>query len=98
MLNPTEDSLALMMANSGYEVWIGNTRSSNYTYGHLTYTRKDKVSILQSTMLIFYIISHLICPWHQKLIEFVRGSTGILELELGRSRENRFAYNVATCL
>lgn len=42
VLNPGDGSLAFMMANSGYEVWIGNTRSSNFTYGHLKYTRKDK--------------------------------------------------------
>jgi lysosomal acid lipase/cholesteryl ester hydrolase len=42
VLNPRDNSLPLMMANAGYEVWIGNTRSSNYTFGHLTYTRKDK--------------------------------------------------------
>lgn len=42
VLNSDENSLAFMMANSGYEVWIGNTRSSNYTFGHLKYTRKDK--------------------------------------------------------
>lgn len=43
LLNPNNGSLALMMANSGYEVWVGNTRSSNFTFGHVTYTRKDKV-------------------------------------------------------
>ncbi|KAG0559348.1 hypothetical protein KC19_10G098600 [Ceratodon purpureus] len=42
VLNPSNGSLAFMMANSGYEVWIGNTRSSNYTFGHLKYTRNDK--------------------------------------------------------
>lgn len=41
-LNANDDSLAFMMANSGYEVWIGNTRSSNYTFGHLKFTRKEK--------------------------------------------------------
>ena len=46
LLNPSDGSLPLMMANSGYDVWIGNTRSSNYTYGHIKYTRNDKVDAL----------------------------------------------------
>lgn len=43
-MNPGQESLAFMMASAGYDVWIGNTRSSNYTYGHISYTRKDKVT------------------------------------------------------
>lgn len=43
VLNPGEESLAFSMASAGYEVWVGNSRSSNYTYGHVTYSRQDKV-------------------------------------------------------
>ena len=43
VLNPGEESLAFSMASAGYEVWVGNSRSSNYTYGHVTYNRQDKV-------------------------------------------------------
>lgn len=56
-----------MMANAGYEVWIGNTRSSNYTFGHLTYTRKDKVSHSPN-----YQIMYNINPTSEKSIKLAR--------------------------
>jgi len=62
VLNSNEDSLAFMMANAGYDVWIGNTRSSNYTFGHLTHTRKDKVNnswTLSGPRTLFSFLQHL---------------------------------------
>lgn len=43
VLNPGEESLAFLLANAGYEVWIGNTRSTIYTFGHVLYQRQQKV-------------------------------------------------------
>jgi hypothetical protein len=42
VLNPGEESLAFLLANAGYEVWIGNTRSTIYTFGHVLYQRQQK--------------------------------------------------------
>jgi lysosomal acid lipase/cholesteryl ester hydrolase len=42
VLNPGEESLAFSLANAGHEVWIGNTRSTIYTFGHVLYQRQQK--------------------------------------------------------
>eukprot|EP00250_Pteridium_aquilinum_P019359 c24398_g1_i1 orf=187-1413(+) len=42
LLNPPEQSLAFMLADEGYDVWIGNTRTTRFSYGHVSYTKKDK--------------------------------------------------------
>lgn len=44
VMNPGQESLAFTLARAGYQVWIGNTRSSKYTFGHITFQRQDKVS------------------------------------------------------
>jgi pimeloyl-ACP methyl ester carboxylesterase len=42
VMNPGQESLAFTLASAGYQVWIGNTRSSKYTFGHITFQRQDK--------------------------------------------------------
>ncbi|KAJ7524947.1 hypothetical protein O6H91_17G028900 [Diphasiastrum complanatum] len=42
LLNSPSESLAFLLADSGHDVFIGNTRSSNFSYGHKTYSRSDK--------------------------------------------------------
>ncbi|MCO5562207.1 hypothetical protein L7F22_015833 [Adiantum nelumboides] len=41
-LNLPEQSLVFMLANEGYDVWVGNTRTTRFSYGHASYTKKDK--------------------------------------------------------
>ncbi|GLJ09314.1 hypothetical protein SUGI_0106340 [Cryptomeria japonica] len=41
VFNEPYQSLSYMLADSGYEVWIGNTRTTLYTFGHKTYKRSD---------------------------------------------------------
>ncbi|XP_002978910.2 triacylglycerol lipase 1 [Selaginella moellendorffii] len=43
LLNPPRQSLALMLANRGHEVWIPNTRTSTYSYGHVSLSKDDKM-------------------------------------------------------
>lgn len=42
VLNPPEESIAFLLADEGYDVWIGNTRTTRFSYGHILYTKKDK--------------------------------------------------------
>jgi lysosomal acid lipase/cholesteryl ester hydrolase len=44
VMNPGQESLAFTLASAGYQVWIGNTRSSKYTFGHISFQRQDKAS------------------------------------------------------
>lgn len=41
VLNGPEQSLGFVLADSGYDVWLGSTRSSKFSYGHVTYKRTD---------------------------------------------------------
>ncbi|KAH7315994.1 hypothetical protein KP509_21G073400 [Ceratopteris richardii] len=41
-LNPPEESLGFMLADKGYDVWIGNTRTTRFSYGHTSYTKEDE--------------------------------------------------------
>ncbi|KAI5067448.1 hypothetical protein GOP47_0017976 [Adiantum capillus-veneris] len=41
-LNLPEQSLVFMLADQGYDVWVGNTRTTRFSYGHVKYTKKDK--------------------------------------------------------
>lgn len=45
VMNPGKQSLGFLMADAGYQVYMGNARSSNYSFGHELYTRDDKVAI-----------------------------------------------------
>eukprot|EP01018_Ginkgo_biloba_P027220 Gb_28599 [translate_table: standard] len=42
VLNEPYESLGFMLADSGYDIWIGSTRSSTFSYGHKTYKRSDE--------------------------------------------------------
>lgn len=41
-LNPSDQSLGFMLADAGYDVWIGNFRTTSFCHGHVRYTSKDK--------------------------------------------------------
>ncbi|KAH9306948.1 hypothetical protein KI387_011352, partial [Taxus chinensis] len=42
VLNEPYESLSFMLADSGYDVWIGNGRATTFTYGHKIYNRSSQ--------------------------------------------------------
>ncbi|KAJ7547773.1 hypothetical protein O6H91_08G103800 [Diphasiastrum complanatum] len=42
LLNPPEESLPFMLADTGYDVWIGNTRTTSFSFNHVSLRREEK--------------------------------------------------------
>ncbi|GLJ43821.1 hypothetical protein SUGI_0912390 [Cryptomeria japonica] len=42
ILNPPGESPAFILADAGYDVWIGNARTTSFSYGHEYLTENDK--------------------------------------------------------
>lgn len=64
LLNCPLSCLPLMLVDAGYDVWIGNSRTTNYSSGHVTFNRTDKVRSNFIPTLIFtnfYVVVQIHC-------------------------------------
>lgn len=44
--NSVEESLGFVLADQGFDVWVGNVRGTHWSHGHKSLSVKEKVSIL----------------------------------------------------
>lgn len=86
LLLPPHQSLAFLLADNGFDVWIANTRGTKYSRGHVSLTPADGVNfclfvvdVLKSlftfdTFFIFYSCSKVV---------YLVGCLALLELVMG---------------
>lgn len=45
VVNTPQESLAFVLADAGFDVWIGNSRAVQWSHGHQTLSPSDDVSL-----------------------------------------------------
>ena len=63
LLLPPDQSLAFLLVDNGFDVWLANTRGSKYSRGHTSLSPNEQVSSLFPTcysLLPFYFHIHYI--------------------------------------
>lgn len=54
LLSPLDQSLALLLADNGFDVWLVSTRGTKYSLGHTSLSPNDNVRFLPEPVLTFF--------------------------------------------
>ncbi|XP_077494463.1 lipase member K-like [Amblyomma americanum] len=82
VINYPHQSLGFLLADAGYDVWLGNCRGTPYSRGHREYSdsdsrfwnfRLDEVGLLDLPALVDYVLSQTRWP-HLFLVGFSQGN------------------------
>lgn len=53
-LDSPEQSLGFILADHGFDVWVGNVRGTRWSHGHISLSEKDKVFVAYMICLSSY--------------------------------------------
>lgn len=56
LLNPPAQSLAFILADNGFEVWLANTRGTKYSLGHTSLISNNSVFLKNNFLLGFFVL------------------------------------------
>lgn len=77
LVSPPDQSLALLLADNGFDVWITSTRGTKYSRGHTSLTTDDAVSFLSADQYMFLLSQNLILSYEDFCLLFLGRLIGI---------------------
>lgn len=66
LLNPPTQSLAFILADKGFEVWLMNTRGTKYSLGHTSLISNNSVFLKNNSFLgiFFFLLNKLLSRFY----------------------------------
>lgn len=58
-LNSPEESMGFVLADQGFDVWVGNVRGTRWSHGHVSLSEDDKVYIAYTFFCLAVIMSFI---------------------------------------